>query len=118
MIRILTVIESGFGGECPAQASPLLSDVASFGTLSRQAAIWINDTHPVAILLSGVAVPENVQMPKNPFPFARLASTTLDDGSVTFLYHQMNSTTIAEEKWDDSLSDWVSTEYITVSDSN
>lgn len=37
------------------------------------------------------------------YPFARLASVILADQSSTFLYHQLNGTTFAEEQWDTSL---------------
>ena len=37
-------------------------------------------------------------MPDNVFPFARLASVTTLDASFTYLYHQMNGTTFAEEE--------------------
>lgn len=87
--------------------SRLQSDIALF---SPGVAIWINGTQPVT-------TKAGVKTPRNPFPFARLASTTLADASLTFLYHQMNSTTIAEEQWDGTIRDWVSTEYITISDS-
>ena len=56
-------------------------------------------------------------LPNNIFPFARLASVTLADESTTFLYHQMNGTTFAEEQWDASENAWVGTEYITISNS-
>lgn len=87
--------------------SRLQSDIALF---SQGVAIWINGTQPVTTWAG-------YRMPRNTFPFARLARTTLVDGSWSFLYHQMNSTTIAEEQRDESLKDWVSTEYITISDS-
>lgn len=60
---------------------------------------------------------ESATLPSNEFPFTRLASVTLTDGSATYLYHQMNGTTFAEEQWDDTLRTWLSPEYITVSDS-
>lgn len=87
--------------------SRLQSDIAFF---CPEVAIWINGTQPVTTVAG-------VKTPRNTFPFARLASTTLADASLTFLYHQMNSTTIAEEQWDVTIRDWVSTEYITISNS-
>jgi len=56
-------------------------------------------------------------MPNNTFPFSRLASVTSKDGSASYLYHQMNGTTLAEEQFDKSLNLWLPTVYITVSDS-
>lgn len=80
-----------------------------------QYAIWINGTKPVLYTSDGGA-PDNA-LPDNAFLFARLASVTLADGSATFLYHQINGTTFAEEQWDDSLTAWIPSEYITVSGS-
>ena len=55
-------------------------------------------------------------MPNNTFPFARLASVTLADQSATFLYHQIDGRTLAEEQWDDISDTWLPTEHITISD--
>ena len=98
------------------------SDVAVFGSYFG---IWINGTQPAIIdiangnsdiLVDGMPVNGFPFAPNNAFPFARLASVTSADQSTTFLYHQMNGTTFAEEQWDASLSAWIPTEYITVSD--
>ena len=88
------------------------SDIAPFGS---SYALWINGTQPALI-------PTRINdavltLPSNDFPFKRLASVTLTDGSATYLYHQMNGTTFAEEQWHNALRDWLPTEYITVSDS-
>ncbi len=56
-------------------------------------------------------------MPDNVFPFSRLASVTSTDNSVTYLYHQMNGTMIAEEQFVASLNIWLPTVYIIISDS-
>ena len=87
------------------------SDIACFGS-NGGICICINGTQPV--LLS----PEStgITPPNNKFPFKRLASVTSTDGT-TYLYHQMNGTTFAEEQWDGLSQGWVGTEYITVSDS-
>ena len=74
-------------------------------------AVWINGTQPS--LISDL----NATLPDNDFPFTRLASVISVDQSMTFLYHQMNGTTFAEEQWDASENAWVGTEYITISDS-
>ena len=102
---LLTFTEHGDPGDrqYPIQNPPLQSDVALFGS---GIAMWVDGTRAV--------VTQNVGAPKTTFPFARLASTTLSDGTLTLLYHQMNGTTIAEELWSDW--EWVSTEYITISD--
>ena len=81
------------------------SDVAVFGTENN---IWINGTQPVT---SGGA-PPNIS-----FPFTRLASVNSADQSMTFLYHQINGTTLAEEQWDNSERIWLPSQYITVSES-
>ena len=71
--------------------------------------IWINGTQPVA-------GPDN-PTPVTPFPFARLASVNPADESSTFLYHQINDTTFAEEHWDSSSEAWLTPDYITITDS-
>ena len=82
------------------------SDVALFG---NDYAMWVNGTQPASS--PGV---QTAALPDNSFPFTRLASATLADQSATFLYHQMNGTTFAEEQWDASLSAWTPTVYITL----
>lgn len=76
--------------------------------------IWINGTKPTAILLQaeGVSIP----MPDAEFPFPRLASVILPDGSA-YLYHQINGSTFAEEQWDASVHAWLPASYIVVSES-
>ena len=87
------------------------SDIAAFGSAHG---IWINGTQPVLIETRDY---EKVMLPSNEFPFTRLASATSADQSTTYLYHQMNGTTFAEEVWDDALENWLNPEYITVSNS-
>ena len=87
------------------------SDLATFG--SSNFAMWINGTQPTFFDSDS----SETTLPDNAFPFTRLASVTVADLSTTFLYHQINSTTIAEEQWDDSLNVWLPSVYITVSDS-
>ena len=89
------------------------SDIATFGSLNS--AMWINGTQPMFYFDDWVS--DGATLPDNVFPFKRLASVTVADKSTTFLYHQMNETTIAEEQWDESLSLWLPSVYITVSDS-
>ena len=76
--------------------------------------MWVNGTQPVLCLdpvnRAGATLPDNA------FPFARLASVTVADQSTTFLCHQINGTTIAEEQWDDSLKVSLPSVYTTVSD--
>ena len=74
------------------------------------AVIWINDTNPV--LLSAFGSPP---LPDNVFHFARLAWTTSADNLFTYLYHQINGTTLAEEQFSQTLYSWTATEYIPIS---
>lgn len=83
------------------------SDIAVYG---EGVVIWINHTNPV--ILDGYGSPP---LPDNAFPFTRLASITLADSSFTYLYHQINGTTFAEEQFDIILGSWTATEYITIS---
>ena len=91
------------------------SDITGFGSQSPLA-LWINGTQP-ALIPTVTEYTESATLPSNEFPFKRLASVTSTDGSATYLYHQMNGTTFAEEQWDDTLRAWLRTEYIIVSDS-
>lgn len=91
----------------PANSIPQ-SDIAMFGTYY---AISINGTEPALL----VGTLPDVGLPNNSFPFARLASVTLADQSATFIYHQVNGTTFAEEQWDNLLNAWMPSVYITVS---
>ena len=85
------------------------SDIAIFGTSNY---IWINGAQPAIWPLYDAKLRPGT--PKGSFPFARLASATSQ--SVTYLYHQINDTTFAEEPWDDSEFTWGTTEYIHVTD--
>ncbi|KAM0799383.1 hypothetical protein BDR22DRAFT_910741 [Usnea florida] len=89
------------------------SDIASFGTYFF---LWINGTQPVQGSTGDPGGPEPPSGPNSLFPFARLASAT--SSSTTFLYHQMNGTTFAEEQWSDLAFAWGVTEYINLSDLN
>ena len=46
--------------------------------------------------------------PPSLFPFARLGSTTLLNSTVVYLYHQLNETAFAEDKYDTVGSFWTS----------
>ena len=89
------------------------SDIALFNTFYG---IWINGTQPVLINNLDLAS-VLVSLPVNEFPFKRLASVNSTDGSTTYLYHQINGSTFAEEAWDDKSQAWLPPEYIIVSDS-
>ena len=82
------------------------SDIALFGVTN---AIWINHTQPTVLAPSSDESP-----PTNTFPFSRLASIMSADLTYTYLYHQMNGTTLAEEQWDSNTQIWTTT-YIPVS---
>ena len=86
------------------------SDIAQFGV---GYAIWINHTNPAVVVQDN-----SEKAPKPPdkaFPFARLASITSADDSYTYLYHQINGTTFAEEQWDIAIKAWTATEHISIS---
>ena len=76
-------------------------------------AIWINGTRPVSIFSHDNGPAET--LPDIEFPFARLASVTSADQSATFIYHQLDGTTFAEEQWDFQLNVWHPSINITVS---
>ena len=78
-------------------------------------AIGFNGTQPALLGAEGGGL--DPDLPNNSFPFARLASVTLADQSATFIHHQINGTTFAEEQWDNLHLAWVLTMYITVSNS-
>ena len=84
------------------------SDIAKIG---EYVFIWINGTQPVIRVLDDALQAET---PKSPFPFARLACVTSQNE--TYLYHQINGTTFAEEQWHESVGTWGTTEYIHVTD--
>ena len=84
------------------------SDIATF---QAQIFMWINGTQPVIGGNKVVAGLPDVP-PNSSFPFTRLASATASDLSTTFLYHQINGTTIAEEQWDHTSNTWLPSEYI------
>lgn len=89
------------------------SDIATFGTGN---VIWINGTQPLGFpLLNLEPGLRTTGTPTGPFPFARLASVTSQ--SLTYLYHQINGTTFAEETWDDTEGSWGPTQYIHVTKS-
>ncbi len=92
------------------------SDIAVLGTKSSPYLIWINGTRPTNIFSPLAESGPEGPTPDNVFPFARLASVTSVDQSSTFLYHQMNGTTLAEEEWDVLSNAWLPSVYITVSD--
>ena len=84
------------------------SDIAMF---SSDCALWINGTEPVVLSIADFSTAPNQR-----FPFPRLASVTLADQSATFLYHQINGTTFAEEQWDASENAGIPSVFIDVSD--
>lgn len=69
------------------------SDIATVGD---ENIIWITGTQPVIGL--------NDAPPDSKFLFTRLASATGSDLLLTYLYHQINGTTFAEERFDQSVN--------------
>ena len=93
--------------------SILQSDIAWFG---EGYFIWINHTRPVVVVQDYFETTLGTpKPPDNVFNFTRLASITLADESYSYLYHQINGTTLAEEQWDGILQAWTATEYISIS---
>lgn len=95
------------------------SDIALSNGVGFNLTMWVNDTRLVTSHMDGTGSDSPV-LPRplaNEFPFARLATVNSPDQEAIFLYHQINGTTLAEEQWSATLQDWVSTVYITVSDS-
>ena len=83
------------------------SDMAMILNKVDQGGIWINKSQPVT--------EDNLlNTPKNTFPFARLASASTLDNQTTYLYHQMNGTTFAEEAYDAFVGEWGEPTYIYV----
>lgn len=70
--------------------------------------MWINGTQPM------MALSDESALPNSSFPFARLASARSADRAATFVYHQINGTTFAEEQRDLTVGTWLDTEYINV----
>ena len=52
-------------------------------------------------------------MPKTPFPYSRLAGTTVGNSSNIYLYHQINGTVIAEDMYNTD-GGFFSTTYMTI----
>ena len=68
--------------------------------------LWVNGT----TLSSSFDNDQNLlnNPPTSPFPYARLATTTPDNGEAFYLYHQINESVFAEDVWDRSLGSWSS----------
>ena len=93
------------GSDGPSQQS----DVAAIASANadRQSFIWFNQSR-------AETNDKIIDASKNTFPFARLARATTIDQQITYLYHQMNGTTFAEETFEISVGDWGETTYINV----
>ena len=70
--------------------------------------MWINGTQPM------MALSDQSGLPNSTFPFARLAGARSADRAATFVYHQINGTTFAEEQRDLTVGTWLDTEYINI----
>lgn len=46
--------------------------------------------------------------PKSDFPFPRVTSTIVANGTGTCLYHQISDSILAEENWDGTSGTWIS----------
>ena len=71
--------------------------------------VWVNGTNVYPIEYHS----SNNLVPQVSFPFARLASINMPENSSSYLYHQINETTLAEEQWESTMLEW-NTTYIPV----
>ena len=55
---------------------------------------WVNGTSLAAYTTKNIGLST---MPKSPFPFSRLAGTTVGNSTDVYLYHQINESSIAED---------------------
>ena len=83
------------------------SDLAIINFGSGTFAFWINGTTPSLLGYNG-ASSDNVG-PNVSFPFKRLASINPPEHETSYVYHQIDGTTLAEEYYEYSLSQWLST---------
>lgn len=75
--------------------------------------VWVENAKLVQLELGEGA--KTRPMPQASFPFTRLASASHNIRSpTTFLYHQIDGSTFAEEQWDDSVQFWLSPVNISV----
>ena len=57
---------------------------------------WVNGTELAAYTTKNIGLSTQ---PQSPFPYSRLAGTTVGAGSDIYLYHQINQTAIAEDMY-------------------
>ncbi|KAM0801855.1 hypothetical protein BDR22DRAFT_847330 [Usnea florida] len=80
-----------------------------------QFAIWVNGTKPATISYNGIGLVKDHQaVPNASFPFKRLATSTSPDQTMSYLYHQIDGTTLAEEQYLNSISQWIPSTNITI----
>ena len=86
-------------------------DRSGFGTLAGGQALWFNqstlqtDSRPSA----GGAAP----IPHTAFPYQQFDTAFVVNGTNSYVYHQINETTIAQEHWDAGPS-WLPSVNITI----
>ena len=68
---------------------------------------WVNKTQLEMQPVSGYSGGPN-SGPDTEFPYTRLAGTVPVNASAYYLYHQLNQTTIAEDRWSPDSGVWVS----------
>lgn len=69
--------------------------------------LWVNDTQLSNATTEGLEAPK----PASSFPFTRLAGFSPLNSTYFFVYHQLNETAFAEDKWDILVQDWVSKDF-------
>lgn len=70
--------------------------------------LWVNDTTLSSFDSDSVDSGMIPDRPPSPFPFTRLWGFSPLNSSFLLLYHQLNDTVFAEDKWDVAVGDWVS----------
>ncbi|KAL8908882.1 MAG: hypothetical protein Q9171_005279 [Xanthocarpia ochracea] len=81
-----------------------ISDIIS---LSDGGAAWFNASTPIFVDHNAITLPS----PKSSFPFHRLASTFAKFEIETYVYHQLNGSTFAEDLWDGASGAWISSNF-------
>ncbi|KAL8792432.1 MAG: hypothetical protein Q9195_004965 [Heterodermia aff. obscurata] len=81
------------------------TDGETIETYGRDLVFWVKNQTLTPLSDSVVTSPQSL------FPFSRLASIVPLNGSDFFIYHQLNASNFAEDRWDDSLSGWISNSF-------
>lgn len=91
------------------------SDLAIVNPSSNPVVVWVNGTQLIGLDLLLNLSPDAALV--RPFPYKRLASFTAANQPTSYLYHQINGTTLAEEQYLSSEGQWIASSYIMISGS-